>query len=253
MVRGLLVALAALLMTTGCAMTAPTTEPSGESEFSVLVFSRTTGYRHESIPDAISALEHLAARHGFAAVATEDPGQFTTDNLAQFDAVVWLSTSGDVLDDGQRKAFEAYIRGGGGYVGIHGAADTEYGWHWYGGLVGTVFASHPAIQPATVRIVDAAHPSTAGLPQAWARTDEWYNFRARPPSSAHILATVDETTYEGGTMGADHPIVWCHEYDGGRAWYTAMGHTTESYGEAEFLTHLLGGIRYAALGVGACG
>jgi type 1 glutamine amidotransferase len=248
-----LIGMGALLVAAGCAVNAPTRTPSADPAFSVLVFTRTTGYRHESIPAAVSAIEQLAVQHGFAVVATEDPSDFTASNLPRFDAVVWLSTSGDVLDPEQRTAFEQYIRAGGGYVGVHAAADTEYGWPWYGELVGAVFADHPEVQPGTVRIADTAHPSTAGLPPTWSRTDEWYNFRTNPRSAVHVLATVDESTYRGGTMGADHPIAWCHAYDGGRSWYTAMGHTAETYTEPEFLTHLLGGIRYAALGEGACG
>ena len=135
---------------------------------------------------------------------------------------------------------------------MHAAADTEYDWSWYGGLVGAYFASHPPVQPATVRITDPDHPSMAGLPAAWTRTDEWYDFRTDPSPSVHVLATVDESTYQGGVMGGDHPIAWCHEYDGGRAWYTGLGHTVESYAEEEFLRHLLGGIRYAALAEGTC-
>lgn len=218
----------------------------------MLVFSRTEGFRHESIPAGLAALERLAAQHGFTLAATEDPAQFDAANLSRYAAVIWLSTTGDVLDARQQAAFEQYIRDGGGYVGVHAAADTEYDWSWYGGLVGAYFVGHPAVQPATVRITDPAHPSTAGLPPAWARTDEWYDFRNNPRPDVHVLATVDESSYQGGSMGPDHPIAWCHAYDGGRSWYTALGHTVDSYTEDEFLRHLLGGIRYAARGEGSC-
>ncbi len=234
-------------MVTGCASAVEPT-PS----FTVLVFSRTTGYRHDSIPAGVVAIEELGARYGFGVEATEDPARFTSTDLPRFDAVIWLSTSGDVLDPAQQAAFEQYIRAGGGYVGVHGASDTEYGWPWYGGLVGAWFADHPQIQPAAVRVVDPGHPSTAGLPHAWPRSDEWYNFRTDPRDRVHVLTTVDEASYEGGTMGENHPISWCQAYDGGRSWYTAMGHTSESYAEPEFQSHLLGGIRFAALGEGAC-
>jgi len=215
--------------------------------YRLLVFSKTAGYRHASIPDGVAAVRALGAKSGFEIDATEDAGAFRDDNLKRYAAVVFLSTTGDVLDDAQQKAFERYIRGGGGYVGVHSATDTEYEWDFYGRLVGAYFASHPKGTPtATVRVEEAKHPSTAPLPAAWTRVDEWYNFKANPRGSVRVLATVDEKSYEGGTMGADHPVVWCHEFEGGRAFYTALGHTAESYADPLFLAHLLGGIRYAA-------
>ncbi|MDG4834288.1 ThuA domain-containing protein [Solwaraspora sp. WMMD1047] len=223
-----------------------------QASFSVLVFSKTAGFRHDSIPAGIAAIQQLGSQNNFTVVATEDAGQFTTSNLSRFQAVIWLSTTGDVLNASQQSAFESFVRGGGGYAGIHAASDTEYDWAWYGNLVGAYFASHPANQNATVRIEDSAHPSTAGLPTAWTRYDEWYNFRTNPRSQAKVLATVDESTYTGGSMGGDHPIVWCKGYDGGRSWYTGMGHTNESFSDANFRSHLLGGIRYAAQGTGNC-
>jgi cytochrome c len=223
-----------------------------QASFNVLVFSKTAGFRHDSIPAGITAIQQLGAQNNFTVQATEDSAQFTTANLSRFQAVIWLSTTGDVLNASQQAAFEAYIRGGGGYVGIHAASDTEYDWQWYGNLVGAYFASHPANQNATVRIEDASHPSTAGLPTAWNRFDEWYNFRTNPRAQTRVLAVLDESTYTGGTMGGDHPITWCRGYDGGRSWYTGMGHTQASFTEAHFRTHLLGGIRYAAQGTGNC-
>jgi cytochrome c len=185
---------------------------------------------------------------------TEDAGHFITDaTLAEYKVVVFLSTTGDVLDQEQKAAFERYIRAGGGFVGIHSASDTEYHWTWYGRLIGTWFASHPQIQHATIRIEDSNHPSTKGLPASWERIDEWYNFRTNPRSVVHVLASLDESTYSGGAMGGDHPIAWCQNVDGGRSWYTAMGHTKESYAEPRFRLHLLGGIESAAGVAGDCG
>ena len=218
--------------------------PSGTR---VLVFSRTTGFRHASISDGITAVQGIGIVYGFAVEATEDPDAFTDDNLARFAAVVFLNTTGDVLDAAQEAAFERYIRAGGGFAGVHSATDTEYDWAWYGDLVGAYFASHPVIQQATVHVEEADHPSTRCLPDPWTRTDEWYDFQARP-TGVTVLATVDESTYQGATMGAPHPLAWYHVYDGGRAWYTAMGHTSESYGEPAFLDHLAGGILWAAGG-----
>lgn len=214
--------------------------------FKVLVFSKTAGFRHDSIPIGIEAIRNLGAKHGFIIEATEDAAVFDDENLHRFSCVIFLSTTGDILDDRQEDAFERYIQSGGGYVGIHAASDTEYEWEWYGGLVGAYFKSHPRIQEATVRVADDDHPSTRHLSTRWIRTDEWYDYRDNPRDNVHVLATVDESTYEGGTMGADHPIAWCHEYEGGRSWYTGGGHTDESYAEPEFIQHLLGGIRWAA-------
>jgi type 1 glutamine amidotransferase len=205
------------------------------------VFSRTAGFRHESIGAGIEALRGL-----FRLDATEDPGAFTAENLARYRAVVFLNTSGTVLDAGQKAAFEAYIRSGGGFAGVHAATDTEFDWPFYGDLVGAYFAGHPAIQRAVVRVEDASHPATAGLERAWTRTDEWYNFRTNPRPKVHVLLTLDESSYSGGTMGADHPHAWYRAYERGRSFYTAGGHTVEAYAEPAFRAHLAGGIRYAA-------
>jgi cytochrome c len=212
----------------------------------ILVFSKTLGFRHDSIPNGIAAIRQLGAENGFAVDATEESDRFDDAQLSAYDAVVFLSTTGDVLNDVEQAAFERYIRKGRGFVGIHSATDTEYGWPWYGELVGAYFAGHPAIQSTVVRVTDRVHPSTRSLPERWTRVDEWYNFSANPRERVHVLATVDESSYSGGQMGPDHPIAWCQFVQGGRSWYTAMGHTGESYSERHFLDHLLGGIEFAA-------
>lgn len=217
-----------------------------DTPYDVLVFSKTAGFRHDSIAVGTQAIRDLGAANSFTVTATEDANAFTTGNLAQYEAVVFLNTTGDVLNATQQTAFESYIRGGGGYVGVHAAADTEYGWAWYGNLVGAYFASHPAIQQANVKVENRAHAATAHLPQTWTRTDEWYNFQTNARSTARVLTTLDESSYSGGSMGADHPHTWCKAYDGGRSFYTGGGHTQASYGETNFRAHLLGGIRYAA-------
>jgi uncharacterized protein (TIGR03437 family) len=222
------------------------TDPVAQSQTAILVFSKTLGFRHDSIPDGIAAMVQLGLANGFVVDATEDGSLFNDANLARYRSVVFLSTTGDVLDATQQAAFERYLQNGGGFVGIHSASDTEYGWPWYGGLVGAYFQGHPDIQPARVRIEDRLHPSTSGLPAEWDRTDEWYNFQTNPRGRVKVLADLDEKTYVGGTMGADHPIAWCQFYGGGRAWYTAGGHTTQSYSEPLFRLHLLGAIQFAA-------
>ncbi len=226
---------------------AVTTDGGASAPFNVLLFSRTAGFRHESIPTAIAQLMNLQAAGGYVAEATEDPTQFSPENLARFQVVVFLLTTGDVLDDDQQAAFEAWIGAGGGYVGVHSAADTEYDWPFYGTLMGAYFLSHPDIQQASVDIEIADHPATVGLPSPWPRTDEWYNFQTNPRPNVTVLATVDESTYTGGTMGADHPITWSHPTGGGgRAFYTAMGHTDESYCDPLFRHLLVGALRWVA-------
>ncbi|WP_396278734.1 ThuA domain-containing protein [Kibdelosporangium aridum] len=219
---------------------------AADPPYRIMVFSKTAGFRHDSIPAGIQALRELGSANNFTVDATEDAARFTTANLAQYKVVVFLNTTGDVLNATQQTAFEQYIAGGGGYVGVHAAADTEYNWPFYGNLVGAYFHSHPQIQQVTVRVDDLAHPSTAHLPAAWVRTDELYNYRTNPRSDAKVLARLDESTYTGGNMGADHPIVWCKNYQGGRAWYSGLGHTQQSYTEGNFRTMLLGGIRWVA-------
>jgi len=219
---------------------------AADPAYQVLVFSKTAGFRHDSIPTGIQAVRDLGAANNFTVTATEDASLFTTAELSKYKAVVFLSTTGDVLNDTQQTAFQSYVDGGGGYVGVHAAADTEYDWPYYGQLVGAWFLSHPAIQQANFRTEDRANPATSQLAQTWARTDELYNYRTNPRPNVHVLQNLDESSYSGGAMGADHPITWCHPQANGRAFYTGLGHTIESYSDSLFRTELLGGIRYAA-------
>ncbi|MGW0531408.1 ThuA domain-containing protein [Streptomyces sp. NPDC003032] len=252
----LLTATAAAALLIGCVSGPAASEPGpgpvpvpalGEDAGRVLVFSKTAGFRHDSIPTGVATVKELGADAGFTVDATEDAGAFTAKNLRRYDAVVWLSTTGDALNAAQQRAFEDYIRGGGAYVGVHAAADTEYDWPFYGGLAGAYFQSHPAIQRARVHVEDHAHPATSHLGAgAWERSDEWYNYRTNPRERARVLASLDESSYTGGTMSGDHPIAWCQsDYQGGRSFYTGGGHTKESYAEPAFRQHLLGGIRWA--------
>lgn len=215
------------------------------SKRGVLIFSKTAGFRHDSIPDGITCLKQICRKEGFDPDATEDASLFTDEILKAYDVIVFLNTTGDVLNDEQQAAMERFIKRGGGFVGVHAASDTEYDWAWYGGLVGAYFKCHPAIQPAQLNVLDSDHLATKHLPKAWQRADEWYDFKA-PPASVRRLIEIDESTYKGATMGKDHPMSWCHEYDGGRAFYTALGHTKESYAEPQFVEHLRGAILWAA-------
>ncbi len=211
----------------------------------VLVYSKTNGWYHTSIPAGIRALEKLGAEKGFAVEATTDSLAFTTKNLRKYKAVIFLNTTGDVLGEREQKAFEKYIRSGRGFVGIHSACDTEYKWPWYNKLVGAYFLNHPEQQTARLVITNKDFPATRGLPAEWRKWDEWYNFKDANWGKMNILMTVDEASYKGGKNGDFHPVAWYHDYDGGRSFYTALGHTDESYTDPLFLDHLAGGISYA--------
>lgn len=213
----------------------------------ILVFSKTKGFRHSSIPNGIAALKKIAEQNGYLMDTTENAANFNEDNLKKYAAVVFLSTTGDVLDDVQQADFERYIQAGGGYVGIHAAADTEYDWPWYGQLVGGYFNGHPStpsnVQRGQIFVVDKKHPSTEHLPDTLERTDEWYDYRNMYPG-VKVLMRINEKSYIGSNMNNQHAIAWYHEFDGGRAWYTAGGHTEESFSEPDFLRHIAGGLKY---------
>jgi len=229
---------------------APGQNPPPAADFNALVFSKTLMFRHASITNGIAAIKQLGAEHRFQVDATEDASAFTATNLAKYKVVIFLSTSGDILNDEQQTAFRNFIEQGGGLAGVHAAVAgdvaTEGTWPWYGDALCARFTNHSAIVQATVDIEDKRHPSTSPLPEHWVRTDEWYNFIASPRGQARVLASLDETTYKGGTMGKDHPIAWCKQVGKGRIWYTALGHTEDSFTEPLFLKHLLGGIQAAA-------
>ena len=212
----------------------------------VLVFSKTLGFRHANIPLGAEAIRQLGATHRLSVETTEDSLIFTTENLARYRAVVFLSVTGDVLNESQENALRGFVMGGGGFAAIHGAlfgpSACEDKWTWYGELCCATFQNHSAVVPAMVRVEDPKNPSTMGLPINWQRTDEWYNYSTNPRGCARVLATLDESSYQGGTLGGDHPIVWCKRVGKGMMWYTAMGHTDESFREPMFLLHVLGGI-----------
>ncbi|MBC7629601.1 ThuA domain-containing protein [Ferruginibacter sp.] len=222
-----------------------------EGKAKILVFSKTAGYHHESIAEGNVAIEKLGSLNNFDVDTTTDAAMFTEDTLKKYAAVVFLSTTGDVLNYLQEAAFERYIQAGGGYMGIHAAADCEYDWGWYGRLVGGYFLSHPGIndtfpniQPGILNVVDKENIATKFLPAEWKRTDEFYSFK-KLSKDTKILLKIDEKSYHGGANGDNHPMAWYHAYDGGRAFYTALGHTKESFSEDNYLKHILGGIQYA--------
>jgi cytochrome c len=225
-----------------------TTRPIPDFGRKVLVFSKTTAYRHEVIAAATQALTELGRSEAFNVVATEEADLFSDESLVQFQAVVFLNTTGDVLNQEQQVAFERYIQAGGGFVGIHSAADTEWRedpWYWYQRLVGGVFLSHPqnSDQSATVAVV-GQHPLVAGLPATWSASDEWYDYQ-RLSADIQVVMTVSEDSYKGGQMGDYHPIAWYRDFDGGRSFYVGLGHTASTYDNAQFLSLLHGGLEYA--------
>lgn len=223
--------------------------PASSEGYRVLVFTRTSEFRHDSIPRGIALIQTLGTAHGFGVDATEDASRFTRKSLAAYRVVIFLNTTGEVLNNRQQAALEAYVRNGGGWVGVHSAADTEHAWPFYGTLLGggAWFMSHPSIQLARIRVERGSHPSTRHYPPSFSFTDEWYNFRANPRSKVQVLLAIDETSYDpgSGAMG-DHPIAWYHLVGRGRAWYTNLGHRIETYSDPSFAQHLLGGILWAA-------
>lgn len=235
--------LSSLLALIACKEDSKTAAPEISTDNKILVFTKTEGYRHASIPDGVNALQNMAGENSWAAHHTEDASVFTSDSLDAYLAIVFLNTTGDILNENQQSSFRSYIQQGGGFVGIHSATDTEYDWPWYGNMAGAYFESHPEIQEARLQVIDRNHPATEFLPTEWIRTDEWYNFTDINPE-INVLITIDESSYQGGKNGENHPIAWYHEFEGGRIFYTAGGHTSESYSNEQFLNHLWGGIEY---------
>ncbi len=208
----------------------------------VLVFSKTTGYRHESIEVGKPALIELGKKNGFDVDTTEDASLINEENLKKYRAVIFLSTTQNVLNVQQQNDFKRFIQAGGGFVGIHAAADTEYEWPWYGKLVGAWFKSHPRQQEAKIKKLKDF--GDAKLPEEWTRKDEWYNYK-KISDEIQVILNLEESSYEGGENGESHPIAWYHDFDGGRSFYTGMGHTDESYSDSLYMGHLLSGIKYA--------
>ena len=213
----------------------------------ILVFTKTKGFYHKSIPAGVKSLMAMGVEKGIVVDTTSDASRFVYKELKGYDAIVFLSTTGNMLDDAQQAEFKRYINKGGGFVGIHAAADAEYDWPWYNQLVGGYFLSHPQQQQATLVVQDATHISTQHLPQQWKRFDEWYNYKSIQ-TDLQVLLTLDETSYTGGKNGSFHPIAWYHDFDGGRAFYSGLGHTDESFADPLFLQHIWGGIVYAING-----
>jgi type 1 glutamine amidotransferase len=216
-----------------------------EDNNEVLVFYKTDGFWHRSIPTGRAFLSELGENHNFEVTTSKDSDYFNDESLSKFDLVIFLNTTGNVLDQEEQEAFENYIKKGGSFFGIHAAADTEFEWPWFGELVGGYFNGHPEIQQAKLEVNMPKHPAVAHLPKIWSRTDEWYNYKNLNPD-IRVLLYLDEDSYQGGTNGNEHPIAWYKETGhGGVSIYTGLGHTIESYGEPLFERHLLQSIIFA--------
>ena len=211
----------------------------------VLVFTRTCGYIHESIPAGVNVISELGKGNNFTVESTDDDRVFLSDTLFDYDAIVFLSTTLDILNVEQQKNLVKFIKMGKGFVGIHAAADTEYDWPWYGKLVGGYFVSHPEGQlKASIHTLNKNSFFTNHLDDKWEIEDEWYNYQYTNPNINPLL-NLDENTYEGGTNGKNHPITWYHEFDGGRSFYTGLGHPVKTYEDERFKELLKKGILYA--------
>jgi type 1 glutamine amidotransferase len=248
-----------LLVLAAASLAAVLTAPA--EQFKALLFSKTAGWHHESINAGVTAIRQLGQLHDFDVFWTEDANRVINDKeLAKYKVVIFLCTTGDIFNAEQQAAFERYIKAGGGFVGIHSATDTEYDWDWYAKMVGYNFRIHPAPQTATIKVEDANFPGMDRFAKRFLWTEEWYEFGAPKADDLHILLSVDEKTYKthadwgargkGDGMGDHHPIAWYHNYDGGRAFYTGLGHIPAAYTDASFLHHIYGGIYWAATGNG---
>lgn len=226
-------------------------------QFSVLLFTKTGGWHHESINAGVAAVQKLGKLHDFNVFWTENADLvFNDEQLKKFKVVIFLLTTGEVLNPDQQAVFERFIRAGGGYVGVHSASDTEYEWDWYTRMVGHMFDHHPPVQTAVLEVLQRDFPGMERFEQRSLFTEEWYAFDAARSQNLNYLLAVDESTYDiGSKKDADgranfHPVSWYQNYDGGRAFYTALGHLPATYSDADFLHHLYGGIYWAATGKG---
>jgi uncharacterized protein len=226
-----------------------------QQHFKALLITKTNGWHHESLHYAVVALKKLAKEKMFDVKVWEDPNGFTDKYLEQFQVIIFLSTSGNIFDSTQQKVMERFVQSGKGFVGIHSASDTEYDWPWYNKLVGRMFHIHPVVQTAKLKIVDATFPGLEGFANDKLWTDEQYEFGEEKVTDLKYILAVDEASYNpkaqwgdriGNGMGKFHPLAWYHNFDGGRSFYTALGHLSTIYSDKAFLNHVYAGILWAA-------
>ncbi len=230
----------------------------GQSQFEVLVLAVPEKWHRACIPVAQKSFEQMARLHQFGLTWSTEAAALEGD-LKKYAVIVFLNTPSEALSDAQRRQFEAYVHGGGGWVGVHMAVATKREWPWYERLAGRSFRIHPYVQTAVLHVTDRNFPATMPVPDRWIWTDEWYEFDDALVPDLHVVLTVDETTYDpkkiwpdqhAEGMGANHPIAWYHLFEGGRSFVTALGHIPEAYQDPTFLAHLYGGIYWAATGRG---
>lgn len=217
-----------------------------EKNVNILVFTKANGFKHAAIQKGAETVKEMEKIYPFKVTVSDDSLMFSEQSLKQFDVALFMNTTGNILGNEEKLAFQNFIRNGGGFVGVHAASDTEHDWDWFDQLVGTHFSDHPRIQKAKLNVLKNDTPSTKHLPKVWEMTDEWYNWKHDLDPSIEVLITIDETTYEGGKHGDNHPISWRHEFEGGKVWFTALGHVLENFDDENFIKHLAGGIKWAA-------
>ncbi len=228
----------------------------------VLLFSKTTGFRHEeSIEAGKAKFEELASQEGWFLHNTESAGVFNGDQLAKFDVVIFNNSTGRVLTDEQRVLVQEYVENGGKLIGIHGAGDDSHHWDWYQGkLLGAKFSHHPLdpqLQEAQVMLDDGAESVLAeGLSKGWKHTDEWYIFFENPRASDFdILYTIngDQIIPNGNLlwikdknwgMGEDHPVAWSKKVGNGKTFYTSMGHHAAVWEQKAFVDMLVNAVNW---------
>ncbi|MFC7495978.1 MULTISPECIES: ThuA domain-containing protein [unclassified Nocardioides] len=253
-------------LTSAYAASSPAAAPSAAEDargYRVLVFTKAAGGQHPATAAGVAAIRELGQAQRFVVQVTNDARKFDEEHLKQYRAVVFLNTSGDVLNDAQQLAFERYFADGGGFLGVGSAVETEPGWQFYTELLGTRATGRTSVQPGTIKVADRTHDASKSLPEYWTRTDAWYSFDTNVRGKSHVLATVVEHVddlgsfeiqpwggrlegIEGATMGADHPVTWCKDWRGGRSFYTGLGNTAASFAEVDLRSHLGGAITWAA-------
>jgi type 1 glutamine amidotransferase len=255
LMRNILAAVAAIVLAAHVAVTHAADLPA------VLVYSHNgltvdgkKGYVHDNIPSAVKAIEKLGTENGFTVTVSDDPAVFTTGPLNKYRAIIFASSNNKAFDnDAEKKAFQDYIHGGGGFVGIHSATGSERDWPWYWQLIGGTFWFHAPLQKFTVNVVDKTHPATAFFTgDTWAWEDEFYVVREQP-KDIHVLLAGNIKLLKmpanekaiAAKLPDSVPLAWYHEFEGGRSFYTALGHKKEYYSDETFLKHLLGGIKWA--------
>ena len=216
---------------------------SNKNTFSVLVITETKGWVHDSIESGLKLIQNIGSKNNFNVYHSDNSSVITYKNLKSFKTIIFLNTTEEILTDVEQKVMESFIKSGKGFVGVHAAADTEYNWQWYGKLVGAYYRNHPEVMNGKILTIN--HKISNHLDSEWEIEDEWYNFDY-VNYDINILLNLDEESYIGGEHPDYHPITWYHEYDGGRSFYTGLGHTKEVYGDERFIKLLEKGILYAS-------